>query len=89
MEVEIVNIEDEQLKTKNEYKDKLILIQRNATIEEPEPNYLHCPGCHVLHPLTDYQINLDGGLTLTPDFQCKVVSDKRVIKIVNGQTVED
>lgn len=84
MQVEIINIEDAAIRTKTEYKDRLILVQRNPTEEDPEPNYLKCPGCNILHGLKDYQIDLDGGLTLTPDFQCLVPSDGRVINITNG-----
>lgn len=88
MECEIINIEDEQLRTKKEYEGRLILIKRNATEEEPEVNWLKCSGCNVLHPLTDYEIDLTNGLTLTPDFQCKVVSCGITIKIENGETVK-
>ena len=89
MECEIINIADEQLRTKNEYKDRLILIQRNATEDEPETNWLKCPGCNILHPLTDFTIDVtDDIVNITEEFVCKVVSDGQKFHITDGVLVK-
>ena len=89
MECEIINIGDEQLKTKNEYKGRLILIQRNVSELEPETLWLKCHGCNCIHPLTDYTVDsTDDIVNITEEFTCLAVSDGRKFHVTNGILVE-
>ncbi len=89
MDCEVIDIQDEKLETKNEYKDRLILIKRNATDEDPETNYLKCHGCNILHSLTNYTVDSTNDIVnITEEFKCLVVSDGRKFHVTNGVLVE-
>ena len=89
MDCEVIDIGDEPLRTKNEYKDRLILVKRNATEDDPETQYLKCPGCNILHPLTNYTVDsTDDIVTITEEFECQVPSDGRKFHVTNGVLVE-
>jgi len=89
VDCEIIDIGSEQLQTKPEYKDRLILIKRTASEAEPETQFLKCPGCNILHPLTDYTVDSTNDIvTITEEFQCLVVSCGRKFHVTNNVLVE-
>jgi hypothetical protein len=95
MDCEVIDIQDEELRTKKEYEGRLILIKRNGTPgteEDPgdmETNYLKCHGCNCLHPLSDYTVDSTNDIVnITEEFQCLVVSDGRKFHVTNGLLVE-
>ena len=89
VECEIIDIGTEQLRTKPEYKDRLILIKRTASEDEPETQWLKCPGCNILHPLTDYTVDTTNDIVnITEEFKCLVVSDGRTFHVTDNVLVE-
>lgn len=87
MDCEVIDIQDEELRTKPEYVDRLILIKRNSTPEELETNWLKCHGCNCIHPLTDYTVD-DVNMTIDEEFTCKVISCGIKFHVTDGVLVQ-
>ena len=86
VDCEFQDIGAEQLKSKREYQDRLILFKIIPTEENTSEHYLKCYKCNVLSGLDNYTVDTtDGIVTITPDFECPVISCKAKYPITNGK----
>jgi len=89
VDCEIIDIEDAELKTENSYKQRCILIKRNPTDEEPDPEWIKCYFCNTIQTLINYTVDTTNDIVnITEEINCPVVSCMKRYHITNNGLVE-
>lgn len=89
MECEIIELENDVIYSKPEYKGRCILVIAKVTNANKDKFWLHCYKCHILANLGEHVVKIDEGkiVTLNPSVLCPRDSCKEHYWIKNGKIV--